>query len=798
MAARFLATAAAVLLLSGSIGWAQTADPPGRVGRLSLIEGTVQQRSADDNDWTQAGLNYPVTSGFAIATQEDGRAELQVGSMALRLGPTSELDVNTLNDREATLTLAQGELNVQLGRVATGERIEIVTPRGVVDLLAAGQYHIDAGTTDSPTRFEVFSGRAQLQYEGGNQTLGNGQAALIDAGGALSMAQAQPDELDQWAFGRDRGPGTQQRGTQQRAAAGYAPPEMTGAADLDVYGNWQTDPQYGSVWYPSDVPQDWAPYSYGHWGWVSPWGWTWIDDQPWGFAPFHYGRWAYTGIGWGWIPGEYVETPVYAPALVVFFGGGGSAFYYDGYREGIGWCPLGPGELYVPGYGVSVNYVRNVNITNVSINRFDIARVNNTIVVNHDPHWGGQASNFANHRFATVVPANSFAQARDVHQVAVRPSRTTDIARLPVAHTPPVAAPPHAARTAGAPSGTQFNRSSGPSISQGRTGPTAGRPTQPGTPSRPQGRFAAGRNLPPVPPAHSGATAGNRALGTPPGNAGPNSLQTARPGPGPVSPTPRNAPATVAGRNLPALPPAHGGPSAGNRPQGNGGPAAQATPGPRGFRGPNAPNATANSAGQGLRNPSSRQQWGRTPSPPPRQQASPPSLPAGVPNVGRQPQHVQQNATPPAAPTRNAAAPHGAPSPRSFDRNAAPPTHTAPPRPNLSAAAPQHVSPPPRNVQRNVAPQTHAAAPAQHFQPQAQSFQRNPAQQAHAAPPVQHFQAPPQAPQRNAAAPAAPSHAAPPAAPARPSANVSHGALAPPAQAAPHPQGNQKRNNNGS
>src|SRR6266849_2839587 len=81
------------------------------------------------------------------------------------------------------------------------------------------------------------------------------------------------------------------------------------------------EPSYGAVWYPQAVPADWAPSRYGHWRWVEPWGWTWIDDQPWGFAPFHYGRWAYIGNRWGWTPGVIVARPVYAPALVAFIGG---------------------------------------------------------------------------------------------------------------------------------------------------------------------------------------------------------------------------------------------------------------------------------------------------------------------------------------------------------------------------------------------------------------------------------------------------------------------------------------------
>src|SRR5438477_914415 len=365
MATRFFAAVTAALLLTSPATWAQSqsTDPPGRVGRLSAIEGAVQQRTPDDNDWVQANLNYPVTTGFAIAPQ-DGRAEIQVGSMALRVGPASELDVTNLDDRNVSLTLAQGELSIRLARLTRGERIEIVTPRGVMAILASGQYHIDAGTTDSPTRFEVFNGRAELQREGGNTTLANGQAALINADDAqsLTMASVEPDALDQWRSERGRGSGGPPVNTANApppppasATAPYVSPEMTGADDLSAYGSWDTDSQYGAAWYPSGVPADWAPYTYGRWSWVSPWGWTWIDDEPWGFAPFHYGRWAYRDDRWGWFPGEVVAAPVFAPALVVFVGSPEHRFFFDRGREGVGWFPLGPREAYVPGYRTSID-----------------------------------------------------------------------------------------------------------------------------------------------------------------------------------------------------------------------------------------------------------------------------------------------------------------------------------------------------------------------------------------------------------------------------------------------------------
>ena len=135
---------------------------------------------------------------------------------------------------------------------------------------------------------------------------------------------------------------------------------MVGYEDLDDYGAWQTDPNYGAVWFPRSTPAGWAPYRYGHWESVQPWGWTWIDDEPWGFAPFHYGRWASVRGRWGWVPGEAKLRPVYAPALVAFVGGqgwSGSASFGSG--GGVGWVPLAPGEPFVPAYRASTAYVKS-------------------------------------------------------------------------------------------------------------------------------------------------------------------------------------------------------------------------------------------------------------------------------------------------------------------------------------------------------------------------------------------------------------------------------------------------------
>lgn len=111
------------------------------------------------------------------------------------------------------------------------------------------------------------------------------------------------------------------------ASAQYLPPELRPyGPDLDQNGAWQSDPQYGSVWYPTTVTADWRPYYDGYWYSAPSYGWTWIGDGRWTWPTHHYGRWGYARNRWFWIPGR-----TYAAAWVSW----GTAPDY------VSWCPLG-------------------------------------------------------------------------------------------------------------------------------------------------------------------------------------------------------------------------------------------------------------------------------------------------------------------------------------------------------------------------------------------------------------------------------------------------------------------------
>src|ERR1700754_1516431 len=55
-------------------------DPPGRVARLSYTDGSVSMAPAGTEEWADAVVNRPLTSGDRMWVDEGAHAELQAGS----------------------------------------------------------------------------------------------------------------------------------------------------------------------------------------------------------------------------------------------------------------------------------------------------------------------------------------------------------------------------------------------------------------------------------------------------------------------------------------------------------------------------------------------------------------------------------------------------------------------------------------------------------------------------------------------------------------------------------------------
>ncbi len=432
---------------------ANAQDPPSRVARLNYVEGSVSFQPGGENDWVTAELNRPLVTGDNLWADENSRAELHIGSTALRLGPKTGLTLLEVGDRAAQIRLVQGSLIVMVRHVDGQDSYEIDTPNVAFVVMQPGDYRMDVDPDGSRTEVTVWRGRGEVTGAGNTYSMGANQHARFTGSANEQVDYSagdipNQDGFDSWAQDRDQ--------TEDRSdSANYVSRDMTGYEDLDQYGDWAYVADYGMVWRPTALVPGWAPYRYGSWTWVAPWGWTWVENEPWGFAPFHYGRWAFSATGWVWVPGPSMVRPVYAPALVSWAGGGPGFRFSAG--VGVAWFPLAPGEVFIPGYHVSRAYVNSVNVTNTAVNVTRVTNVYNAVVVNRDfsnvtyanrSVSGGitvvSQDTFVNGRSVArnmmLVPQRELATAPLSNALAVEPGRNSVFgAGRPVANKPPAA-----------------------------------------------------------------------------------------------------------------------------------------------------------------------------------------------------------------------------------------------------------------------------------------------------------------------------------------------------------------------
>ena len=484
-------------------------NPPARAARISYLKGKVSFQPAGQDQWSEATLNFTVTTGDRLYTDKGARAELEVGPYTVRLAEQTDLIVTNLNDQVMQLGLEQGILRLSVYELSSDNTVEVDTPHAALSILAPGAYRAHADPDANRTLVSVNSGSLELSAEGISQTLQAGEAVELTGESSIQAASIPMpalDSFDRWSEQRDAR-------LSASASAKYVSRGIAGYDDLDDYGRWEEVAEYGPVWYPTGLAPGWVPYRFGHWAWVDPWGWTWVEDEPWGFCPFHYGRWVFIGTAWGWLPGPYVPLPVYTPALVAFVGGPGFSLAVGvGAVELAAWFPLGPGEPFFPWYHYTADYLRVVNITNIR----NVTNITNITNINDIKSVNYRYRTIA----ATAVPANVFSSGQPVahHIVRVPPER---LARAPVIPHPavnptvraalpgkPVPAPPVAARVvpARAPTSTAAARRDvrpPPAVAERKLSPPENNrraPPHPTEPTRPPAHIIAPprETLPPL------------------------------------------------------------------------------------------------------------------------------------------------------------------------------------------------------------------------------------------------------------------------------------------------------------
>ncbi len=424
-------------------------DPPGRVARLGFVRGTVSFEPAGTEDWVSAVVNRPLTTGDKLWNDNDSFSELHLGSATIRLGSNTGFSFLNLTDNTTQIRLTEGTLNIRVRRLGDDETFEVDTPNLALTLLRPGNYKVNVNEAGDATVVLVRDGQGEVTGGGSAYTVHPKEIATFNGTDQIDADvegwDNSSDDFDDWCSDRDRR-------IDNSVSARYVSNDVIGYEDLDEYGGWRPTPDYGTVWFPHVSVVGWAPYHYGHWAYIAPWGYTWVDDAPWGFAPFHYGRWVVVGGVWGWIPapprpvvvGVAYVRPVYAPALVAWVGGPHFAIGVGvggGFAAGVnvGWFPLGPREVFVPSYHVSRNYVTNVNVTNTTVNTTVVNNYYNTTVINKNV----TNVTYVNQRVPGAVTATTpqaFTSAQSVSRNTVVVNQR-EVESAPVAYNAPAVAP---------------------------------------------------------------------------------------------------------------------------------------------------------------------------------------------------------------------------------------------------------------------------------------------------------------------------------------------------------------------
>jgi hypothetical protein len=331
-------------------------EAPERYAMVRALEGDVRIRKGDLDEALSRGT--PIAEGDVVESRGRGVLQLGDGTRIAFGGATrftvAALFTNQRGEKQVLLRLDYGRLRVLLGG-QSDSRFRVDTPSGTATCFDKGSFTVEA-ERDKVVRLKVHTGRVDFANDRDQTRIAAGERLTVySPQDGLDRVRGfntyEGDDFDRWS----------ERAVMVRRGESWdrVPSEIRYYSDeLDSSGHWVESAEFGWVWQPNGVAEDWRPYYEGRWAPYSG-GMTWVSDEPWAYVAYHHGRWHWSlGVGWFWIPGIN-----YSPAWVAWN-------YTPGY---YGWAPLG--YYNTPchwGYGawgggyawnvVSVNYINVGNV----------------------------------------------------------------------------------------------------------------------------------------------------------------------------------------------------------------------------------------------------------------------------------------------------------------------------------------------------------------------------------------------------------------------------------------------------
>src|SRR5580700_6132021 len=150
-------------------------DPPSRVARINFIQGSVSFQPAGTEDWLEAGPNRPLTTGDQLWADEGSRAELHLGSSAIRVSELTGISFLNVSDQAVQIQVAQGTADIRILHMWDNENYEIDTANLAFTIVRPGKYRVDVDPDGTQTIITVREGAGEVTAGGQGYELNGGQ-----------------------------------------------------------------------------------------------------------------------------------------------------------------------------------------------------------------------------------------------------------------------------------------------------------------------------------------------------------------------------------------------------------------------------------------------------------------------------------------------------------------------------------------------------------------------------------------------------------------------------------------------
>ncbi len=287
-----------------------------RIVRLSYIDGDAQINTTNQDDgFTHAVLNTPVTAGMWVYTPDKAHAEIQFeNGSTVRLVDDAQVQFEKLALADSgakidIINIDHGVVYCNFEKVGKDDNILLKAGGKVIHVNKSSHLRITA--SDKNILVSVFSGDARIE---GDQTVEVKKNETVNLASADLKVGHGVDELgtDTWDKHRD---GEMAAINVKSSPVNYPDAYSAQFSYLGAYGNYTMVPGYGWGWQPFGMGMGFDPYMNGLWSYNPGLGYMWVSSYPWGWGPYRYGMWNYVpAYGWMWMPGSSFNSWNVGPA----------------------------------------------------------------------------------------------------------------------------------------------------------------------------------------------------------------------------------------------------------------------------------------------------------------------------------------------------------------------------------------------------------------------------------------------------------------------------------------------------